>query len=184
MPATIAFGAEVRGASGGPGDPQRHLPSSCPRREREEIGQVVVVVHVQVGNEDVVDLRHRDAHGEDVLDAAGAEVEEEAVAVAQFDHDARAGLIAPGRKGATADERDPHLVLPEGFTAGKVIVPAADGGRWLVVGRELQAGARPAAVGIHWHRRACLRLRRSRVSGGKTNRGRTRKCALKHVASA
>jgi hypothetical protein len=32
---------------------------------------------VQVGNEDVVDVRHRDAHGEDVLDAAWAEVEEE-----------------------------------------------------------------------------------------------------------
>ena len=32
----------------------------------------MVVVDVQVGNEDVVNLRQRDAHGEDVLDAAGA----------------------------------------------------------------------------------------------------------------
>ena len=104
------LGSEVRRASRGPGDPQRHLPPSCPRREWEQIRQVVVVVHVQVGDEDVVNLRHRDAHGEDVLDAAGAEVEEEAVAVAQFDHDAGAGLIAPRRKRATADERDPHLV--------------------------------------------------------------------------
>ena len=113
-----------------------------------EIGQVVVVVHVQVSNEDVVNARHRDAHGEDVLDAAGAEVEEEAVAVAKFDHDARAGLIAPGRERATADERDPHLVRPEGLTAGEVVHPAPDGRRWLVVWRELQAGARSTAVGV------------------------------------
>jgi hypothetical protein len=53
---------------------------------------------MQVGEEDVVNARDRYAHGEDVLDAAGAEVEEEAVAVAKLDHDARAGLIAPLRK--------------------------------------------------------------------------------------
>lgn len=72
----------------------------------------MVVVDVQVGNEDVVNLRQRDAHGEDVLDAAGAEVEEELVAVAQFYHHTRAGLVAPGRERATTDERDSHLVLP------------------------------------------------------------------------
>ena len=81
----------------------------------------MVVVHVQVGQEDVVDLRHRDAHGEDVLDAAGAEVEEEPVAVAQLDHDAGAGLVAPGRERAAADERDPHLIRPEGLAAGEVV---------------------------------------------------------------
>lgn len=31
----------------------------------------MVAVHMQVGNEDVANLRHWDAHGEDVLDAAG-----------------------------------------------------------------------------------------------------------------
>src|SRR5271167_81834 len=106
-----ALGPEVRRASGRPSDSQRLLPSSCPRREWEEIGQVVVVVYMQVGDEDVVNIRNRNAHGEDVLDAAWAEVEEEAVAVAQFDHDAGAGLIAPGREGAAAYEGNPHLVL-------------------------------------------------------------------------
>src|SRR5208283_2427150 len=120
------LGAEIRRASRGPGNPQRHLPSSSPRRKWEEIGQVVVVVHVQVGNEYVVNTRHRHAHGEYVLDTARPEVEEEAVAVAQLDHDARASLIAPGREGATADERDPHLVLPEDLTAGEVVHPAPD----------------------------------------------------------
>ncbi len=93
-------------------------------------------------------LWDRDTHGEDVLDAAGAEVEEEAVAVAQFNHDARARLVAPGREGATADERDPHLVRPEGLAAGEVVHPASDRWRWLVVRRELQAGARATAVWI------------------------------------
>ena len=72
------------------------------------------MVHVQVRDEDVVDTRDRDAHGEDVLDATGTEVEEEAVAIAQFHHDACAGLVAPRRKGATADERDAHLVRTDG----------------------------------------------------------------------
>src|SRR5579864_6942098 len=114
------------------------------------------MVHVQVGDEDIVNLRHRDAHGENVLDAAGAEVEEEAVAVAQFDHDASAGLLAPGRKGATPDERDPHLVRPDGLTIGEVVHPAADRRCWLIVWRELQAGTRPSPVRILGMGRAWL----------------------------
>src|SRR5690242_20008068 len=97
---------------------------------------------MEVGDEDVVDARDRDAHGEDVLDAARTEVEEEAVAVAQLDHDARAGLIAPGREGATANERDPHLICPQGLAAREIVHPGADGRRWLVVRRELEARAR------------------------------------------
>ena len=91
------------------------------------------MVNVQVSKEDVVKLRHRDAHREDVLDATRAEVEEEAVAVAQFNHDTCAGLIAPGREGATADERDPHLIRPDSLTGGEVIVPAPDRRRRPVV---------------------------------------------------
>src|SRR5271165_2600715 len=137
------LGAEVGRATGRTGDAQRHFPPSSPCREWQKIGQVVVVVHVQEGKEDVVDIRHRNAHGEDVLDAARAEVEEETVAVAEFNHDGRAGLVAPDRDGTTADKRDPHLVRSEGLATGEVVHPAADGRRWLVVGRELQAGARP-----------------------------------------
>src|SRR5271169_2704594 len=103
---------------------------------------------MQVSNEDVVNARNWNSHGEDVLDAAGTKVEEEAVAVAQFDHDASAGLVAPGRERATADERDTHLVLPDGLTAGEVVHPAPDGRSRLVVWRELQATARPPAVGV------------------------------------
>src|SRR5271167_888301 len=115
----------------------------------------MVVVDVQVGNEDVVNARNWDAHGEDVFDAAGTKVEEEAIAVAQFDHDARASLVAPGREGTTADKRDPHLVLPDGLTAGEVVHPAPYGRRRLVVGRELQAGAGSPAVGVDVLVRRC-----------------------------
>src|SRR5579871_2908726 len=116
----------------------------------------MVVVDVQVRDEDVVYLRDRHAHGENVFDAAGAKIEEEAIAVAQFDHDAGAGLIASGRKGATADEGNPHLVLPDCLTTGKVVVATADGRRWFVVGRELQTQARSATVGTRRHRCAGL----------------------------
>jgi len=108
----------------------------------------VVVVHVKVADENVVNLRHRDTHGHDIPEAARAKVEEEAVTVAQFDHDTRAGLISPGREGATADERDPHLVRPDGLTTGEVVHPGLDVGRWLVVWRELKACTRPSTVRI------------------------------------
>src|SRR5208282_6849066 len=144
----------------------------------------MIVVHVQVRDEDVVYARDRDAHGEDVLDAAGAEVEKEAVAVAQFDHDAGAGLVAPGREGTTADERDAHLIRPEGLTAGEVVHPGPHGWRWPVVWRELQAGAWPTAVGI-------LGLVGARLWFGRCRRGYCRcrhasRCsakALQHVTS-
>src|SRR5271167_1414801 len=141
---------------------------------------------MQVCDEDVVDARDRYAHGQDVLDAAGAEVEKEAVAIAQFNDDAGASLIASGREGATADEGDAHLILPDGLTAGEVIHPAADRRRWLVVWRELKALARPPAVGIHRHGRARLHLCScgSGVDCGYTNRCRTRNCTLEHLASA
>src|SRR5271169_437429 len=106
---------------------------------------------MQVGYEYVVNAGDRDAHGEDVLDAAGAKVEEEAVSVAEFNHDASACLIAPRREGATAHERDAHLVLPKGLTARKVVHPAPDRRCWLVIWRELQATARLPAIWTLWH---------------------------------
>src|SRR5271166_4210131 len=99
------------------------------------------MVHMQVRNEDVVNARDRDAHGENVLDATGAEVKKESIAVAQFDHDACASLFASRRERTTADERDPHLVWPDGLAAGEIIHPAANGRCGLVVRRELKPGA-------------------------------------------
>src|SRR5579863_5166089 len=113
---------------------------------------------MKVGNKDIVDLRYGNAHSEDVLDASGAEVEEESVAVAQFDHDTSASLVAPGRKGATADERDPHFVRRDRLASREVVHPATDRRRWLVVGRELQPSARAATVGILGLVRAWLLL--------------------------
>src|ERR1700761_7663675 len=107
------------------------------------------MVYVQVSQKDVVHFRDWDAHGKNVLGAPGSEVKEKAAAVAQLNHDGCAGLIAPQRIGATTNKRDPHLVGPEGFTAREVIHPASDRWRWLVIRRELQAGARPSAIGIH-----------------------------------
>src|SRR5208283_2931227 len=117
-------------------------------------------------------------------DASGAKVEEETIAVAQFDHDAGASLVAPGRIGTTTDKRDAHFVQSNGLAAGEIVVPTTDRRRWLVVRRELQAGARPTAVGIDRRVLACLGLRRSWVRSGKANRRRARKCALEQIASA
>src|SRR5208337_2189036 len=118
------------------------------------------MVHVQVSNENVVNLLHRDTHGHDILEAAGAEVEEEAVAVAQFYHDTCARLFSSGWEGATADERDSHLVWPDGLSAGEVVHPGLDVGRWPVVWRQLEAAARLPPVGIHGH---VLRIKLTRL---------------------
>ena len=154
-----ALGPELRRASRGAGDPQRLLPAPAPGRERQQVGQVVVVIDVQVGDEDVVDLLHRDAHREDVLHAARAEVEEEPVAVPELNHDAGAGLITPRWERATTDERDPHLVRPEGLTGGEVVVAGADRRRRRVVRRELRATARVPPVRVLGERRAvCIEV--------------------------
>jgi hypothetical protein len=55
------------------------------------------MIHMQMGEEDVVDLRHRHLVRDDVLQAAGPEVEEESAHLAAFHHDARAGLAEPRR---------------------------------------------------------------------------------------
>src|SRR5208282_756053 len=60
--------------------------------------------------------------------------------------------------GATTDEGDAHLVRPDGLTAGEVVVPAPNIFRGPVVRWKLQAGARPAAVRIHWRARVWLRV--------------------------
>ncbi len=57
---------------------------------------------------------------------------------------------APRRVWATADERDAHLVLADLLRAREVVAATEDRGRRLVVGRQADPAARPAAVGVRW----------------------------------
>ena len=101
-----------------PMDAQR-LPPPHPRREGEQVRQVRVVIDMEMGEEDVVDRLQRHGHRDDVPHAAGAEIEEEPLAVTQLDHDAGAGLRARDRHRRAADERDPHFVGPNSSWPGK-----------------------------------------------------------------
>src|SRR5208337_2857617 len=140
------FHAKLRRTPGRPRDAQRLCPTTAPRRERQQIREVVVVVNVEMGDEDVVDVRYRHAHRENVFDAAGAKVEEETIAVAELNHDARTGLIAPRRIRTAADKRDAHLVRPNNLRAGEVVVPALNAGCWAIIRGELEARADASAV--------------------------------------
>jgi len=84
---------------------------------------------------DIVDRHERDLHGDDVAETSGAQVEEEAVAVAHLDHHAPARLLTPRREGAAAHEEDAHLIGAELFGAWEVVAGVDDTRRRLEVGR-------------------------------------------------
>jgi hypothetical protein len=84
MPSTMAFVPRSgERAPGRAGNPERLLPPSGPGRKRQEVGEVVVVVDVQVGDKNVIDLRRPRRPWRACSSRAGAEVEEEAIAVAR-----------------------------------------------------------------------------------------------------
>ncbi len=89
--------AELRRAAGRAGDAQRLEAQTGRGRERQHVGKVGVVIDMQVGEENVVHQPDRQLQGDDVAHAAGAEVEEEALSVAELDHDA--GRPAWSRRG-------------------------------------------------------------------------------------
>ena len=131
-----------------PVHPQR-LPAGGPGGEGKQVGQLAVVVDVQVSEEDVVDHLQRHLHREDVAQATRPEVEEEALAVAELDHDACGGLVSPRRERAAADEGDPHLILAELLRGRVVGGPAAHALGRHVVGRQGDPASAYSPVGIH-----------------------------------
>ncbi|MNZ75351.1 hypothetical protein D3C78_938250 [compost metagenome] len=100
----------------------QRLPAPHPRCKTVEVRQIRVMVDVQMGQKDVIDCLERHLHGEDVAHAAGAEIEEEAFAIAQFDHNASARLAAGRWHGRTAEEGNAHLILAQLFGTGEVVV--------------------------------------------------------------
>ena len=163
----------------------QRLPAPHPRREGVEVGQVRVVIHMEVGEEDVVDRLQRHRHRDDVTHAAGAEIKEEPFAVSQLDHDAGAGLGAGDRDRRAADEGDPHFVGADLLLARVVDVVTGKIGRRAVIGRERDPAARDAAVRVlcldcGW----CLvsRLRRRHGTRGES-RGSSQTRRLQRIAA-
>src|SRR5262245_65135802 len=73
-----------RGAPGRPGEPEGLVPATAPGAEHVDIGYGGKVVPVQVRDEDVVHLVERNPRGQVVGDGARTHVEDEAVAIPQF----------------------------------------------------------------------------------------------------
>ncbi|MND78253.1 hypothetical protein D3C80_699630 [compost metagenome] len=109
------------------------------------------MVDVQMGKKDVVDRLERHLHGEDIAHAAGAEIEEEALAIAQLDHDASARLAAGRWHWRTAEEGNAHLILAQFLGTGEVVVVIVQIRRRTVVRREGDASARATTVGVTLH---------------------------------
>ena len=166
-------------------DAQR-LPAPHPRSEGEEVGKVRVVIDMEMGEENIVDRLQRHRHRDDVAHAAGAEIEEEPLAVTQLDHDAGAGLRSRDRDRRAADERDPHFVGADLLLTRVVDVVADEIGRRPVIRRKRDSAARHAAVGVL--RRDCgglrsqLRLRR-RYRGGQQRCGSGQTRCLDRIAA-
>lgn len=108
--------------------PAQWLPPSHPRSKGVEIRKVRVVIDMKMGEEDIVDRLQWHGHRDDVAHTAGAEIKEELVAVAKFDHDTGASLRLRDRDRRTADERDPHLVGADRLLAWIVDVVADEKG--------------------------------------------------------
>ena len=68
------------------------------------------MVHMQVREEEFVEVVRRNAQAHEPVYRAGAHVEDELVAIAQFDQEAGGGLLEPrhGHAGTAGDH--PHLV--------------------------------------------------------------------------
>ena len=125
--------------------PQR-LPPRRPRREAVQVRQLAVVIHVQVGDEDVVDVLDRYLERRDVPQAPRAKVEEQPGTVAQLDHDAGRRLVPLGRERARAHERDPHLIWPELLKQREEVARAHHARRGLEIRRQRDPLPRPPAV--------------------------------------
>lgn len=101
------------------------------------------MVHVQVREEDVVDLRDGYLVTNDVSHTDGAEIKEEFTHLAAFHHDAGAGLGEPRRKRIAAHESDPHLVRAKFLGLREIVVAVLDQGRWPAIRRHRKFGLSP-----------------------------------------
>ena len=90
----------------------------------------------------------RDLAGDDVAQAARPEVEEEARAVPELDHDAGGRLRHARRPGRAAHERDAHLIRAQRLGLRKVVVLVPDRRGREVVGRHGDTHAGRGAVGV------------------------------------
>jgi len=114
------------------------------------------VIDVQMREKDVVDRHNRHLHGDDIAQTARAQVEEESVTVAQFDHHAGAGLVASRREGAASHEGDPHFVRAELLADREVVARVHHAWGWPEIGRQADPAARFSAVGVLGYRNTCV----------------------------
>jgi len=68
------------------------------------------MVHVQVREEDFVEVVQRNAEGVEPLQRAGAHVEDKLITIAQLDQEAGGSLFEPRHRHAGAEGDNPHLV--------------------------------------------------------------------------
>ena len=129
-------------------DHSQGFPAPVERSELPQVGKLSAVIDMQMRQEDIVDLRHRHLIGDDVAETAGAEIEEQALRTAQFDHNASSGLVEPRRPRIAAHEDYAHFVWPERFGLREVVVFIFDRRRWEIVRRHRDATARRRPIGI------------------------------------
>ena len=108
-------------------DPQRHHPVGDHATHPQRV-EITEVVGVEMADEDLVEVVVGDLEGRDPLGRAGADVEQELVAVAQLHEPAGCGLLGAsvGHTGATGG--DAHLVRSQRLGPGVVDLPFTE---WL-----------------------------------------------------
>jgi hypothetical protein len=109
MPSILALVPYSRLVARGSENLQRRV-AVAGRTERVDPGEIGGVVEMQVGQEDLGHPRRRNLHDVVVDSAARPGIEDERVAIAEFDKDAGAFLVWPDDVAPTgAHERDPHF---------------------------------------------------------------------------
>jgi hypothetical protein len=102
------------------GDAEWLVPAARPCPERIDPWERSEVVHVEVTEEDVVQLVDRDAGSQVVGDGALPKVEDEGVAVPELDVDGGVHLARP-EHGSRTHEGDPHLIRLDVLGARKPV---------------------------------------------------------------
>ena len=124
----------VRGTQGTvgaarPPNPELSLPVGDDATDPQRI-EVTDMVGVQMAEKHLVEVVVGNLHRGDPLGGSEADVEDELVAVPEFDDPAGGSLLGPGVRHPGAAGDDPHLIGRERLAAGVVHVPRAQrGGR-------------------------------------------------------
>ena len=158
--------AERRPVARRAGDPQRFVPPPGPPAERIDVGQRPHVIPVQVGQENVLDAIERHARGDVVRSRPWADIEDEVLAVAEFDIDRRAHLPGPDQR-RSPHEGHPHFVGLNLLGPGKPVDGALHPGHRLEPGegQALNPAAERLAPGRQRRQHRRIGLEHARHTG-------------------